>query len=202
MMIRHGILADDGVSLLAKFVTPVSVHSNAPIFSGDALSLRRYVHQRTAQRWEVEGNLEPLSSDANKLMVLFVRKGQSIPFKILMPQNYGVMKQMTATGNVTATGAVGHDSVILSGGSGFLPQGTFLRFDNHDKVYMLMTNINLPGPLSAEIYPQLRVNMSSNLVAYKEVTMEAYHDTGGVRGMRFEEGILMDMGSVRFVEKI
>jgi hypothetical protein len=202
MMIRHGILADDGVSLLAKFVTPVDVHSNMPIFSGDALSLRRYVHQRTAQRWEVEGRVEPLSVDANTLMVLFVKKGQSVPFKILTPQNYGVMQKMTAEGSITATGTSGHKNITLGGGTGFLPQGTFLRFANHSKIYMLLNDITLPGPLSVEIHPPLRMSISTVAVSYREVIMEAYHDKGGVRGMRFEDGILMDMGSIGFVEKI
>jgi hypothetical protein len=193
----------EGGEVIAQFVAPLTVKSNRPIFMADTLSLHRKVSRRTAQRWEIETNLMPLTTTANDLFVNFVVNGYSEPMYIVMPQNYGVIKRRTSTAATTASGAEGASVVTLAGHNGLIPKGTFIKFDNHDKIYMTTADIvAIDNQLS--IYPELRKPVAGGTVMkYRDdVIMKGLYDTDVVTGMVFTDGILMDNGTIKIVEKL
>jgi len=195
----YGIYVNSTV--IAQFVAPISVVSNVPIFVVDALSLKRNVSKRPAQRWEILSNLEPLSYDANKLFSLFVKKGHSETISVTMPQNYGAIKTLTTTGSPTATGTAGNSSVTVASNNGTIPEGTFIKFANHSKIYMLTETLSGNGTMY--IFPNLYVSVSGTGFAYKDnVIMTAFIDTDSTTGMVYTDGILMDLGSVKLVESL
>jgi hypothetical protein len=189
--------------LLAAFVAPLTVKSNQPIFSADTLSLHRKVSRRTAQRWEIETNLMPLTLTANDLFVNFVVNGHSEPMYVLIPQNMGVIKRRTSTAIVSATGAVGASVVGISGHNGLVPKGTFIKFANHDKVYMTTTDaVALDSTVG--IYPTLRTTLTGGqTMSYlDDVIMKGLYDIDVISGMVFTDGILMDNGTIKIIEKL
>jgi hypothetical protein len=190
--------------VIAKFTAPLSVKSNQPVFVSDALSLRRFVSQRSAQRWEIETGVEPLSASAQDLMVSLITKGPSETVQVLMPQNYGGKKVKVQNSDlpVNATAPVNSTSVTISGFVGFVPKGTFIRFSNHSKVYMTTTNLTNSGSLG--VYPPLRiaVSPSTTVKGSDNVLMDCLYDTDTVRGMQYSDGILMDVGTIRLIEKV
>jgi hypothetical protein len=188
-------------SVIAKFVTPMTVRSNHPVFASDTLSLSRQISRRAAQRWEIETQLEPLSQTANELFVDIVTKGYSEAVTIITPQNYGVISKRTRTDPATATGTLGAGSVTISGGSGLIPKGTFVKFANHTKVYMTTTERDGPGTVS--IYPNLISGVSAQtMTCGDDVIMTCLYDLDTISGMVYTDGILMDMGTVKLVEYI
>jgi hypothetical protein len=187
--------------IIAGFVAPIKVISNKPVFVSDTLSLKRATFSRTAQRWEIETNLEPLVETAHDLFVNLVTKGYSETITILMPQNYGVILKRTSTATPTATQAVaGSSSVVVTNNSGLIPKGTFIKFAEHSKIYMTTNDLSGNGTLG--IYPALKTATSGIFKHRDDVLMSCLYDTTTVVGMAYTDGILMDIGSVKLVEKL
>ena len=199
-MPTYGIL--DGSTVIAGFVVPLQVKNNKPSFNNDTFSLKRVVKKRTAQRWEIETRLEPLGREANDLFVHLVFNSDTEVFDILMPQNYGVTLKRTSSSTPTATGASGASSVVVASNSGLIPKGTFIKFTNHPKVYLTMSDLTGNGALS--IYPPLRVAVPAltGFAHRDDVKMSCRYDTDTLSGMEYQDGILMDIGTVKLVEAI
>lgn len=190
----------EGTTILARFVVPLSVKDNVPVFAGDSLDLTRNVSKRPAQRWELTSALEPLSYGANEVFAYLVEKGNHSVIQAIMPQNIGVIKARTSTSTPTATGSAGATSVSVASNVGLIPRGCFIKFANHDKVYM--TRSSLDGSGSLDIYPALRSAVSGTVMKHQDdVVISLYRDLDTVAGMDFTDGILQDLGSMKFVEK-
>jgi len=112
----YGILEDG--QLIAKFSTPLSVTSNRPVIGSDTLSLKRFSVVKTAQRWEIETNVEPLSTTANKLFSMLVKKGSHESIQIKMPQNSGVISKRTSKSTPVVNGSKFSTQVEITGNSG------------------------------------------------------------------------------------
>lgn len=207
----YGIL--EGTTVIAEFVTPLTIRSNQPVTVSDTLSLKRNTFRRATQRWEVEARLFPLSTSAQDLMVNFITKGFSETLQIYMPQNYGAKQAKTATGTVTIFNTVAASSSQLlisanaTNNAKKIPKGTFIKFSNHAKIYMITTDVILSGTLNTvalNIYPALRsaVPAGTTIKYQDDVIMNCKYDTDNVIGMVYEDGILMDNGTVKLVEAI
>jgi hypothetical protein len=194
--------------VIARFTAPLTVRSNQPISVSDTLSLKRQIAKRGAQRWEITSNLEPLGLDAADLFVNLVTKGFSNTevVTIVMPQNYASKQNRTANTGLAAYGSQYATQLTVSGfGSGIVPKGTFIRFANHPKIYMMTSNLEVNGALN--IFPGLVTNVGSigSPVAFTyrdDVFMDCYYDTDVVKGMVYSDGILMDTGTVTLIEKL
>lgn len=199
-MPTYGILS--GSTVIAGFVVPLQVKNNKPSFNNDTMSLKRVVKKRTAQRWEIETRLEPLSGGANGLFVHLVTNADTEVFNVLMPQNYGVILKRTSVSAPTATGSSGASIVSVANNIGLIPAGTFIKFSNHAKVYMTTTDLIDTG--SVGIYPPLRVAVpaATSFSHRDDVYMSCRYDTDTLSGMEYTDGILMDIGTVRLVEAI
>lgn len=187
--------------VIARFTAPMTVRSNQPVFVSDTLSLKRFISRRSAQRWEIETGLEPLTSSAGDLFVNLVTKGYSETVTVLMPQNYGVKHNRTLSSTtVTATGTAGASSVTVAANTGFIPKGTFVKFNSHSKIYMTTSDRSTNGTVS--IYPPLVANASGTMYCGDDVQLSCLYDTDVVSGMIYSDGIQMDVGTVRLVEKL
>jgi len=201
-----GIYNDSSV-IIANFTAPLTVRSNQPTTLSDTLSLKRVISQKTAQRWEVEAGLEPLSSGANALFAHLVTKGYYSVINILMPQNYGVMLKLPATPpviNTTALASAGSSQVTIGNSTTIIPVGCFVKFASHAKIYMVTTaDVAASVGSTMNIYPPLRSDVASgSALIYKDITMPCYMETDSVRGMTYSDGILMDLGTIKLVEAI
>jgi hypothetical protein len=190
--------------VIARFTAPLTLRSNQAIFSSDTLSLKRYTVKRSPQRWELEAGLEPLTSEAAPLMTHIITSGYDIPVTIVTPQNYGVIKRRVNTGTPLASASVGASVVSIAGTNGLVPAGTFIRFSNHSKVYMTTEDYN--NPLSSglmKIYPSLVQSVNNvDMFCNDDVIMTCFYDTDMVRGMVYRDGIMMDVGTAKLVEKL
>ena len=185
--------------VIAQFVAPVSVISNKPVYASDTLSLSRPTNSRTAQRWEIETRLEPLSSSANDLFVNLVINGYSEAVQVVMPQNYGVIKNRTSTSTGTVNTHSAGTNVVSITSPGYMPKGTFIRFSNHTKIYMTVTDHNSG---SVTIYPALTDGVTNGNTVYRgdDVIGTFVYDFDTITGMAFTDGILQDVGIVKLLE--
>lgn len=199
-MADYGI--HDGTSLIGKFTAPLTVKSNHPVFMSDTLSLGRQISRRSAQRWEIETGVEPLKETANELFVHLVTKGFHSAVSILMPQNYAVSLKRTSTTSNTATGTLNASSVTIAVNTGLIPKGTFIKFANHNKIYMVTTDITGTGTMS--IYPNLISAVpASTAFTYRDDVFGTFlFDTDVIQGMVYSDGVLMNIGTIRLVEKL
>jgi hypothetical protein len=143
-------------------------------------------------------------NDAQDLMVNLVTKGYSEAVTIIVPQNYGAVRSRTAIGVATATGSIGSGQVSISGLSGLIPKGTFIKFSSHSKVYMTTTNVSFTNGISStiSIFPTLIAAASGTMTYRDDVQMQCLYDTNIVSGMIYSDGILMDTGQIRLLEKL
>lgn len=198
----YGIYEDGKV--IAKFAAPLQILSNVPVFVSDTLSLKRFVTKRPAQRWEIETSIEPLSNDAQDLMVNLITRGSFGTVQVLFPQNYGTMLERNGqTSTPLATGTAGTTQVVLTNTmfNSFIPKGTFIKFLNHNKIYMTTADLNNAGTLN--IYPELRTSVSSIAMYWgNNVIGTFYYDTDVMHGMQYIDGILMSIDTLKLVEAL
>jgi len=197
-------------NVIASFVAPMTVRSNQPVFASDTLSLKRKVDKRPAQRWEIETKLEPLTAGASDLFVNIVSKGYSEVVEVLMPQNLEAAARLTTISTPTVTGPIAAGEVNITVANNFanvqetvdglLPKGTFIKFNNHDKVYLTLNDLTGAGTLS--IFPALKSGLTLVEIEYTSLVTKFQYDLDTVSGMSFRDGILMDLGTVKLVEKL
>ena len=197
---NYGVL--DSGNVIARFVVPMTMRPNEPIFASDAISLKRYTARRNVQRWELETKLEPLTSGANDLFSLLVVAGHTDIVQIVVPQNIGVQMARTSTSTPTATGVAGANSITVASNTGIIARGTFIKFANHNKIYMLKAAINGNGAVG--IYPNLVQAVPAGTVFQHrdDVIMNTTIDTDTILGMVFEDGLIQDLGTLKFIESL
>jgi len=196
-------IIENGV-VTVRFVTPMSVVSNQPVFVADTLSLKRQVLSQGVQRWEISTNLEPSNNSADFLLHS-VTNGYDQVFDVQVPQ---VFKRSGETSTATTVRVnslnAANSSTISCNVNGTLLKGEFIKFINHDKVYILLNNVTTSSTAQLQIYPSLRSQVPANtLIATKQnVIMKCRYDTSTALGITYIDGILSDPGTVGFIEAL
>lgn len=206
----YGVLRDstntgNDAELIAVFAAPLNVRSNKPAFASDTYSLKRRVGGQVAQRWEVEASMAPTNNTA-EFMVNLVLNGYTEIFKIRMPQVVvpDSLKMPISRNIKTATSHLAMQSFIhITGGlsSRFMP-GAFIRFANHPKVYMVASA--QPDGTGIDIHPALLRNVpkDTEIIFGDKVSLDVRYDTDTHLGIKYVDGILTDLGTVRFIEAL
>jgi hypothetical protein len=191
--------------LIATFAAPLNIVSNQPAFISDTLSLKRRVGSQVAQRWEIDAAIAP-TNDTAELMVNMVIAGYTDVIFVRMPQPVrSAASRMPVARDVRLNGThlVGDNVINIKGSLGFkMPIGEFITIAGETKVYLVIGSSN--DGASMEIRPALRQNLPDNAkIAFGDaVTMRARYDTSVQLGIRYRDGILVDMGTVKFVEAV
>jgi hypothetical protein len=194
-------IIENGV-VTVRFVTPMSVVSNQPVFVADTLSLKRQVLSQGVQRWEIVTNLEPSNTSADFLLHS-VTNGYDQVFDIQVPQVFRRGgNSNTATIIQTINNQLVNSNTIQVSSNGVLNKGEFIKFTNHDKIYLVLNTITTSTNTSLQLFPSLRVAVPNNtlMLTGKDVVMKARYDTSTTLGISYVDGILSDPGTVGFIE--
>ena len=135
----------------------ISISSISPTLVSLTHSLKRQVRRRGGQRWLIDVDYPPLSRDEFAPIWAFsiAQQGQFKTFDYI-PAIYGSTSG-TATGSIIADGiyTAGDSTIATTGLTGTLKAGDFIKFDGHDKVYMMIadgsTSLNIEPALIADI---------------------------------------------------
>lgn len=196
-----GILENGKV--ITRFVTPMSILSNRPVFVMDTLSLSRQTVSQGVQRWELKTNVEPSNNSAD-LLVHSVTNGFDSVVEIQMPQVYRPNNGTTTTSAllVSVASSVGSSTVAIKNNNGTLLKGEFIQFANHDKVYLVTSSRSGSGTIN--IFPALTsaITVDTGVFYNDDVVLKARYDTDSIQGIVYTDGILSDNGAVTFIEAV
>jgi len=188
-------------------VAPFRITSNEPAFSADTVSLKQRRVRQGSQRWELEFGviMEDASSALADLVSTF---HESVTME--MPQlnvRGETISQGTSTSAVTTASAYagGDSSIACSNGDGTIKKGRFIKFSNHDKIYIVTENYLNTGTL--KIYPSLRAAVpQSTQVLYRDgtdaITFTGYREISNISGITYTDGVLSDAGTINLIEAL
>ena len=184
---------------ILAFAAPISVISNKPGFAMDTMNLQRTTYANPGQRWEIKTNLVP-TNDSADFFVHSVMNNFDTVFDIQMPQVYRGRNYNVSSASRTASGSAG-SRVISVSGSGLL-KGEFVRFvddPTHYKTYVIAENQS-GGVVS--IFPPLKKAVAGEMQCGDNVHFRATYDNTNALGMIYVDGILMDPGTITFIEAV
>jgi hypothetical protein len=146
----------------------IKVGSHQPTLVSTAHSLKRQVRTRGVQRWSFELQFPPMTRAefAPIFAHCVAQQGQFGTFSFV-PHTVSSSRG-TVSGSVTADGgaAAGASTVAITGLTGTLKAGDFVKFAGHAKVYMLTadatTSLSIEPPLLSAV-------ASGEAVSYTDV---------------------------------
>ena len=195
----------------SPIVAPLTIESNQPMFVNDTVSLKQIRTAMNAQRWEL--SFDVITNDnAVELLIAQTESPQAIK-TMIMPQlkevcdsGYGNVYNdfISTTSNYTA----GESTINLTKqtGTGTVPRGSFVKFSNHNKVYLLLTELDLSTFTSGDvnIYPSLRQDLSTGvqMQTFDDVTISYRPSIDNAKGITYSDGILASPGTINIIEAI
>lgn len=188
-------------------LAPFTINSNQPVFDADTVSLKKIRTAQNAQRWELSFGI--LTNDnVTDTFLLKIAENSTVQ-TMVMPQFKEVDDATTISGTLTVQSTVAEGqsnlNAITTSASGLIPKGSFISFSNHDKVYILKTDLNadIIGA-DFEVYPSLRQVIPANTtIKYgSNCTLKYYPELSGTVGITYTDGILASPGTINIVEAL
>jgi hypothetical protein len=140
------------------------------------VSGKKLARQIDGQRWGFTARIITAKrSDVYGELMAFIVKQRSGKenFTIIPPEVEDA--RGTASGTPNGTASAGATSITLGGtGTGTLKAGDFIKFANHDKVYMVVADQSDISTGSLTIEPPLTTAVSSSDITYDNVPFTVY----------------------------
>ena len=141
-----------------------------------SVSGKKLARQIDGQRWGFTARIITAKrSDVYGELMAFIIKQRSGKenFTIIPPEVEDA--RGTASGTPHGTASAGATSITLGGtGTGTLKAGDFIKFANHDKVYMVVADQSDISTGSLTIEPPLTTAVSSSNITYDNVPFTVY----------------------------
>ena len=189
----------------SKILAPLSITSNEPIYDVDTISLSKQRASQGAQRWEVAFNTVT-SGDTEADLLVGIITNLAVADTMIMPQLPSADRTNTAGVSlaISVAAAAGTSSVTIVN-DGVISKGSFIKFSNHAKIYMVTADIpSAITSVSVPIYPSLRsaVTTAHTFKTGASATFTYYRDVSNLRGLTFTDGLLSSAGTINLVEAI
>jgi len=192
----------------AEILAPFSITSNEPMFDVDTVSLKKQRASQEVQRWEL--SFSTLNSGDPSESLLDTLVGFDDAKTMVMPQFKEVFDSTTCSANpeVLSNVSSGETTVTLdrTTAAGVIPKGSFIKFSNHTKIYILATTANLDSATNpvVTIYPSLvnDVPAEATMNILSDCIISYYRDVTDVRGLTFTDGRLSNLGTINLVEAL
>lgn len=159
----------------AKFET-LGIKSIQDTILSKSVSGKKLSRQIDGQRWAFTARvITAKRSDVYGDLMAFIVKQRSGKenFTIIPPEIEDA--RGTASGVPHGTASAGATSITLGGtGTGTLKAGDFIKFANHDKVYMVVADQSDISTGTLTIEPPLREAVSSSNITYDNVPFTVY----------------------------
>lgn len=154
--------------------TPVarsaSINSQQSTIVSVTSSGRKQARQIDGQRFAITLSYPPMTRTEFAPIKAFIikQRSQLESFTVIPPTESNALG--TASGTPTGTASAGDTSITLGGtGTGTLKAGDYIKFANHDKVYMIVADQSDISTGSLTIEPPLRTAVSSTDITYDDV---------------------------------
>lgn len=194
-----------------EIITPFQVSDQRTVFTNESLNMKRRTIELDGQRFDLSFTVRP-SHDAGALMVAHMA-GFHVTDTMIMPQIPGIEEARSYNGvaeaSVLATAGTSIVTIASVSGHGtgkVIPNGYFIKFEGHSKIYMVTEQVTLNNTNNKilNIYPKLKNDVEANeqIKLGDEVIYRYERDMKTVRGMSFSNGVLTNPGSINLVEKV
>ncbi len=193
----------------SPIVAPLTIESNEPVFVADTVNLKQQRASQSAQRWELSFQIQ--TKDIEEDYFVGIVTNINTAKTMVMPQLLAVDKKVTVTTNGSANATSAGASTItvnFSAAERLLPKGSFIKFSNHSKIYMVTANVTTQTtPVSVSIYPELKQTISAGTTVYHpgssiKPTLQYYRDLETLQGITYEDGVLINPGTIRLIEAL
>lgn len=147
-----------------------SINSQQNTIVSVTSSGRKQARQIDGQRFAITLQYPPMSRSEFSPIKAFIMKQRSQleSFTVIPPTESNA--QGTASGTPTGTASAGATSITLGGtGTGTLLAGDYIKFSNHDKVYMVVADNSDISTGTLTIEPPLRTAVSATDITYDNV---------------------------------
>jgi hypothetical protein len=194
-------------------VAPLTIESNEPIFSADTVNLKQQRVSQGAQRWELSFQIQ--TKDNEEELLVGMVTGVSASKSMVMPQLNSVNTKTKATNDATVfttTSIVGSTSLFVNfaqAGALLLPKGSFIKFSGHSKIYMITEDVTTHLNLNRNVkfYPSLTNAVVAGEIMYHagsviKPTIQYYRDLETLQGIIYDDGVLVNPGTIRLLEAL
>lgn len=148
-----------------------TVRSKVYNLSSESVSGRTQVRTIGGQRWELTLSFPPMTRAEFAPIEAFVmsQAGMAETFTIVPPEICNTTGNASGSVTTNSSAAIGATSVSITGLTGSLKAGDFIKFSGHSKVYKLTADRSGNGSIS--FYPPLNAAVNSaETVSYNNVT--------------------------------
>ena len=187
----------------AKILAPLTIRSNEPIYEVDTVSLSKQRASQGAQRWEVSFKTVT-SADTEADMLVGTITNLTASTTMIMPQIPSVVAGNTAGVSlvISSVASAGASTVTIVN-DGIIKKGSFIKFSNHDKIYMVTEDVS-SGTVNVPIYPSLRsaVAITDTFQTGSYAVLSYYRDIDNLTGLIFSDGLISNAGSISLTEAI
>ena len=167
-------------SLTTNYFESAEIQSSNTTRISESMSRKVYRKNVGGQHWMMTLESKNLTRAEKAELFAFLAKQQgSFDSFTIVPPLYGSTRSTNAidTPTVTEDYAAGVTSIRAQGGGGSLLAGDFIKFSNHDKVYMLTQDVN--QDLSSEDYfeitpPLHKAIDNTTTITYNDVPFKVY----------------------------
>jgi hypothetical protein len=192
----------------SPIVAPLTIESNFPIFMAETVSLKQQRASQGAQRWELSFNLQDKGTEADFLVSMVTNL--TTARTMIMPQLNEVNSKVTVTlPGIAGATAAGVSTVFIDFNQvGILPKGSFIKFNNHAKIYMVTSTVNTQTtPVPVNIFPSLRKAVTAGTNVYHpgssvKPVITFYQSMDTISGITYEDGVLMNPGTINILEAL
>jgi len=193
-------------------IAPITFSSNEPVFVSESISLKQNRVSQGAQRWELSFQVQNNSSSADLLIGTVDEIDNAAT--MIMPQLKDVADEANALGVVAsnASYSAGTTSIqirVSSVTSGKIPKGSFVKWSNHSKVYLLKEELDIEAigagnTQTVDFYPALKadINSSTFLQWGNSCVITYYRDVSDVAGITYQDGVMYNAGTISLVEAL
>ena len=152
----------------------VNFQSQRPTLVSKTVSGKRFARQVSSQFFSFTLRFPKLARANFMDLYSFVikQRSQKETFTVVLPIISN--SRGTVSGSMTGSASAGATSINLANGSGTMKSGDFIKFANHDKVYMVVADNSDVSSNNLTIEPELRVAVSSQAITYSSVPFTVF----------------------------
>ena len=188
----------------AQILAPLSITSNEPMYEVETVSLKIQRASQDVQRWELNFGVVGTAETQVDLLVGSVTNVDTVE-SMTMPQLPSVDAANTigVSRAITSGAAAGASSVPINS-NGVLSKGSFIKFSNHNKLYLVTADVASGNPVSVAIYPPLRsaVTTAHTLKTGVSAVLTYKRSIDNATGITFTDGVLSSLGSITLIEAL
>jgi hypothetical protein len=188
-----------------QILAPFTIESVQVVLSSETVSGKIFKSKSKGQRWDLSFNIitnEPAAVFAALLEDDVVTRSMTMPQLLDVDKALG--ETTVAYPNVSSSTLAGSTSVPLTNVTGTIPQGAFIQFSGHNKIYTMLNSVS---GSTAQIYPALQKDISvgtqvklPNTTVKPSFYYKRSMDT--LAGMVFTDGIIANPGTITLNEVV